>query len=412
MGDTPLTYGSSETDLLRRYGEFFMPSVLGISLLRVAFLLAGDGVCVLGAVFLAAFQTMPADWVQGFSSFFRSHLLFAAFFMATWVVAAARQGLLLPRRRQMLPLELYGVAMAVIVSLVFSGFAITLLSSYRISTSFLTYFGISALVLLGLFRAATCIALWTAHQWGYSPRHVLLVGANPRTALLLATIARQGRLGYHIVGILDDDSARLEHVKGFKVPYLGKFEHLEKVLLDHVVDEVHVCLPVRSGYELIQSVAHLCVGVGVSVRLIADLFPLELATSRVYRIGNIPMLSLSTVPETMLPLAIKRLIDILVSLTLLTGLSPFFALVALAIKWDSPGPVLFAQERVGVNKRRFMMFKFRSMVVDAERKRGDLDALNEVLADVDIPEIRMGDGRILKGYECWWIPVEECVPKH
>ena len=109
--------------------------------------------------------------------------------------------------------------------------------------------------------------------------------------------------------------------------------------------------------------------------------------------GKIPMLSLSTVPESTAQLAFKRLLDIVVSLSLLIGLSPFFLLVAILIKLESPGPVFFLQERVGMNQRRFKIYKFRSMVADAEEQRKNLETLNE--ADGPVFKIR-NDPRITR----------------
>jgi len=195
------------------------------------------------------------------------------------------------------------------------------------------------------------------------------------------------------LGVVEDDAQRVETLRGYNLPHLGAFRELEHLLTEQVIDEGHVCLPVRSSYELIQSIAHLCVGVGVPVRLVADLFPLRLATSRAFRMGQIPMLSLSTVPESAGQLAIKRLLDIAVSLSLLMGLSPFFLLIAVLIKLETRGPVFFLQERVGVNQRRFKIYKFRSMVADAEDQRKRLDALNE--ADGPVFKIR-NDPRITR----------------
>jgi len=121
----------------------------------------------------------------------------------------------------------------------------------------------------------------------------------------------------------------------------------------------------------------LCEGMGVGVRLIADLFPLRLATSRVMKIEDIPILALSTVPENQPQLILQRVTDIVVSATALLLLSPVFLMTAIAIKLETRGPVFFRQERVGLNRRRFKMAKFRSMVADAEARRKEVEALNE-----------------------------------
>jgi len=162
---------------------------------------------------------------------------------------------------------------------------------------------------------------------------------------------------------------------------------MEKVLTHQVIDEIYICLPVRKYYSEITSVAHLCEGIGVPVRMIADLFPLRVATRQIHQLEDIPLLSLSTIPEAFTQLALKRAIDMVVSgLFLLTVAWWFFPLIAVLIKLDSRGPVFFRQDRVGLNKRRFKCIKFRSMVVNAEELKATLMDLNE--ADGPVFKIR------------------------
>jgi lipopolysaccharide/colanic/teichoic acid biosynthesis glycosyltransferase len=116
----------------------------------------------------------------------------------------------------------------------------------------------------------------------------------------------------------------------------------------------------------------------VPVRFVADLFPLRVATGRVHQLMDIPLLSLSAIPEAITQLMLKRLLDVAVSFVFLAAIAWWlFPLVALLIKLDSAGPVFFIQERVGLNGRRFGMIKFRSMVADAEALKDTLAALNE-----------------------------------
>jgi exopolysaccharide biosynthesis polyprenyl glycosylphosphotransferase len=118
--------------------------------------------------------------------------------------------------------------------------------------------------------------------------------------------------------------------------------------------------------------------VGVPVRMIADLIPLRVATRQIHQLEDIPVLSLSTIPEAFAQLALKRALDMAVSgLFLVTVAWWLFAFVALIIKLDSKGPVFFLQDRVGLNQRRFKCIKFRSMVVNAEELKAQLAEHNE-----------------------------------
>jgi exopolysaccharide biosynthesis polyprenyl glycosylphosphotransferase len=113
-----------------------------------------------------------------------------------------------------------------------------------------------------------------------------------------------------------------------------------------------------------------------------DLFATRIATRVAEDLDGIPLLSLSTVPGDDAALAVKRAIDVVLSAAALLALSPLLLVTAVAIKLDSPGPVLFRQRRIGVNGREFRMVKFRSMHRDAEARLASLRALNEVSGPV------------------------------
>jgi exopolysaccharide biosynthesis polyprenyl glycosylphosphotransferase len=377
--------GSPLADYHHGLKEVSMPALSRRTVVRTLLLAGVDTLGVSFAVVVASFLMRPQDDLA-FAGFLYFQLPFAVLFLAAWFAAAFRENLFASQRKESLLYPMIGVTKAVVVSLVLTGFATAFVTQNRPAPLFLVSFGIAAWIFIALARMALQMSIWTFREWGYNPRHVVVIGANPRTKLLLDEVIHHARYGYHIVGIIEDDPQRVEMLREYKLPYLGGFRSLERLLTERVIDEVHVCLPVRSSYELIQSIAYLCVGIGVPVRLVADLFPLRLATSRAFRMGEIPMLSLSTISESGVQLGFKRLLDLAVSSTLLIGLSPFFLLIALLIKLDTPGPVFFLQERVGVNQRRFKIYKFRSMMANAENQRNALEGLNE--ADGPVFKIR------------------------
>ena len=378
MAGSQLAYGARGKSFRGRKGGLFTALFMSDSILLSAALFLTDCVCALGAALVATRFEMVREGGESVWVAFGDRAVYLASFVVAWCVVGARQRLFASGRKDGLMFQWFMVLRAVAVSLVFTGFSVAFFTQYGAEPGYLLTLGLLALVFIGLFRSLVCMVLWTIHERGYNARHVLVIGVNPRTRHLVDTVRAHTRYGYRLVGVLEDEEDRVPMLSEHDVPYLGKFEQLERVLTDRIVDEVHVCLPVRSRYELIQSIAHLCEGVGVSVRLVADLFPLRLATSRVYSFADIPMLSLATVSENSLQLALKRFIDIAVSFTLLVGLSPFFALLAVLIKLDSRGPVFYGQERTGMNQRRFKILKFRSMVADAEMQREELGDLNEL----------------------------------
>lgn len=384
-----------------------MSFLKGHTLAYALFLLAADGASVLLAAVGAALVTFAPEPGLAFGDHLGNMMIYAAPFLFAWFWAAWSLQMFRATYKDELVFQVFNTARAAAVSLCFCALAVLYLRPTAPQAWEVTVFGAFSFLLIAGYRALICIALWVTRQYGYNFSHVLIVGANSRTLHLVETLAKHARFGYHIVGIIEDDPQRLEVLRQYNLPRLGGFQDLDRILTQQIVDEVHICLPVRSFYETIQSMAHLCVGVGVSVRLVADLFPLRLATSRLHQIEDIPMLSLSTVPESNFQLALKRFMDIAGALAALTLLSPLFAVVAILIKVDSPGPVFFRQERVGRNHRRFRMIKFRSMIPDAEERRADLMDLNE--ADGPVFKIRNDPrvtrvGRVIRKYSIDELP--------
>jgi exopolysaccharide biosynthesis polyprenyl glycosylphosphotransferase len=158
---------------------------------------------------------------------------------------------------------------------------------------------------------------------------------------------------------------------------LEMVSRLNSIMSRHPVDEVLVLLSPKNYGPLVEKIVSRCEEEGVIVRVRAEMFELRTAKTYADELGGLPILTIRSGPHDDWGLVAKRFIDIVGSIVLLFMLLPLFVLVALLIKLDSPGPVFFAQERIGLNKRRFRMLKFRTMVEDAETQQATLEALNE-----------------------------------
>ena len=159
---------------------------------------------------------------------------------------------------------------------------------------------------------------------------------------------------------------------------LGSLDTLEAILVRHHVDEVHVGLPVKSHYPQIQETIRVCERIGVKAVYGADIFGTERARVRVDRASSpTPRVELHVVAEG-IPVVIKRALDVLGAAVALIVFSPLMLVTAAAIKLTSRGPLIFTQERFGLNRSRFRLLKFRTMVQDAGRLQASLEALNEV----------------------------------
>jgi exopolysaccharide biosynthesis polyprenyl glycosylphosphotransferase len=217
---------------------------------------------------------------------------------------------------------------------------------------------------------------------GRNLRHVLILGTNPRAVDFGRRIRRMPQLGCRLLGFVDDDWSGMEQFKesGFRLAF--HYDELAEFLRRNVVDEIAIYLPLRSFYERAAEVAQLAKHHGILVRMDTDLFGLKFA-HHIADVGDgVPHIIARGNGIDEWQLLMKRVFDFACSLVLLVILSPLFLIVAALIKLTSPGSVFFAQKRVGLHKRQFTMYKFRTMVPGAESIQETLEHLNEMSGPV------------------------------
>jgi exopolysaccharide biosynthesis polyprenyl glycosylphosphotransferase len=162
---------------------------------------------------------------------------------------------------------------------------------------------------------------------------------------------------------------------------LGSLDQLEQILMRQVVDEVIIALPIRSCYQHVQDALIVCERMGVEARYLADVFEAKLARPLYQPSPSMPAFALKVVADDY-RLIIKRIVDVLGSAAAIIVLAPLFIVLAIAIKATSRGPVFFVHERFGLNKRRFRLYKFRTMVAGAEALQAKLEEQNEARGPV------------------------------
>jgi exopolysaccharide biosynthesis polyprenyl glycosylphosphotransferase len=250
----------------------------------------------------------------------------------------------------------------------------------------------------GVFsRLALRMMLMSARRSGYNYRFLLVIGANKRAHDVVSRIDARQELGYKIVGFVAENEAAQQgwaEMPTHRGEVLGLLPDLQTVLKRERVDEMIVCLPVDSRFSDIVTVVQHARDLGVVVRLMPDLQDGSLfKTLHLEEFEGEHVVTLFR-EQMLLQLLAKRAVDTFVSATALVVLAPLMLAVAALIKVTSPGPVFFAQDRVGMNQRRFRIYKFRSMVIDAEAKKKELAHLNEI---ADGPAFKMkNDPRITK----------------
>lgn len=154
-------------------------------------------------------------------------------------------------------------------------------------------------------------------------------------------------------------------------------DQLNSVVADHAVDEVLVALSIDKHGPLVETIVRRCEEQGITVRLQTDMSNLRVARSYLDELEGVPVMTIQSGPQDGWQLVVKRFIDVVGSAVLLLALTPLFAVVAFLIRFDSSGPVFFAQERIGLNKRRFKILKFRTMLAGSDQQQPMLEHLNE-----------------------------------
>jgi len=217
---------------------------------------------------------------------------------------------------------------------------------------------------------------------GRNLRQMLIVGTNPRAVNFARKIAATPALGYQVLGFVDRAWAGWGEFRKSGFPLASDFESFPAFLRERVVDEVVIALPMKSLYSQAARITALCEEQGITVRVVANFFNLRLAQSKAEEFEEVSVITLGSNSMAGWHHLCKRVIDCSLSLCAIIALAPLFLVIALLIKFTSPGPVFFIQERVGLNKRRFRLFKFRTMVQGAEQRIAELTHLNEVSGPV------------------------------
>ncbi|WP_447971659.1 sugar transferase [Nitrospira sp. M1] len=241
----------------------------------------------------------------------------------------------------------------------------------------LAFWSVGLILLVGS-RLILRLTLKQARLNGRNIRNILIVGTNPRAVQFARDIQAKPELGYKLVGFLDEPWDGTESFSQTGYSIVSDFENFQSFLRCFVIDEVMIALPVKSYYAQAAQIVEQCEEQGVLIRILGNMFSPKVAHERVEHFGTHSLLTLQPGALGDQAFFFKRIIDISVSLPLLMMLLPFFACIALAIKLTEKGPVFFAQERIGRNKRQFRLFKFRTMVPGAEKMLKEIEHLNEV----------------------------------
>ena len=268
--------------------------------------------------------------------------------------------------KQMLKAHCFAFA----VSMVF----VNLYNPILLRNRFFFYFGF---LVVGLTLGVHIVVRLILQAWrkiGGNTRYVLILGGGSAAELYLQKVEKNPQLGYKVIGYIAPTK------KGLIIPYLGDYSNLESIIRMNIVDLTVVTALITD--EGVQESIEMLFIMGKTVAVLLDDIVTKVARSRPIDFGGLSLVVYDDHPRRPWDELCKRVLDVILSCIGLLGLSPVFLLVAVAIKMTSKGPAIFAQERIGLNGRAFEIYKFRSMVVNAEELKEHLAHLNEMSGPV------------------------------
>ncbi len=326
--------------------------------------LAGDllliAACWISA-YLVRFHVMPAGDIPPF----RDYALQLLPILVVWGVSFRAFDLYRPSRLGSYLSEWLDVAKAstlgVLVLVAIMTFAFR---GYDYSRLAIGFFWVESIVAVSLSRAVFREALRFARRRGYNQRYAIVVGGGEPAAEVLRVLRRRPDVGIRVLGLLSDKA----DTPGLAVPRLGGLEEIRSVLDRHQVDIVFIALP-HSDYPRLGAVLHDIGDDSVAIHYVPDVFTLGSLRGGVEEFESIPFIDLGS-PLYGWNLVLKRAFDLVLGTLGLLVAAPVMLAIVVALKLTSPGPILYRQERMGLDRRRFQMLKFRTMRIDAEKETG------------------------------------------
>ncbi|KAA3663951.1 MAG: sugar transferase [Chloroflexi bacterium] len=239
--------------------------------------------------------------------------------------------------------------------------------------------------LISLARLVRRFIFSALYQRGIAVDRVLVISSGEVGRSVIRTLLARPDLGYKAIGYLHDGH-RENNIGLGRIPHLGQYTDLEKVLTQNPgLHTVFIALPGEMNFAITR-LLRVCHRHDVRPQVVPDLLQLSLNRVEFNNMAGIPTLGVRDVGISIWQRALKRGMDLIVIAVLGLPILVVTAVIAIAIKLDSPGPIIYAGERIGRNGKSFKMYKFRSMVVDADQQKAALKALNE--ADGPIFKIR------------------------
>lgn len=330
---------------------------------------------------------------DNFESFFRepeTYVILISVLLITWGSLLYYFGVYESFRTKQVTDVLLVVAEAGLIGWGFFGGFIFVTKIQSISRVHIFYSFLFTVLLIGIEKVILIRYFRYQRRKGINTRNILIVGTGKRARRFIALVNRHVEWGIKIIGLIDNEVVKGSVVCGYTV--IGALQDVRRLIHKHVVDEVVFVIP-RSWLGMIEETMYICETEGIQVSVAIDLFELKISRAKHTYLDEFPILRFENTPDKILSLLVKRVFDLIVSGIALVLLSPVLAVTAIIIRTTSKGCIFFRQSRCSLHGRKFTLYKFRTMVEDAESKLNDLLVHNEMKG----PAFKMkNDPRITK----------------
>ena len=316
-------------------------------------------------MFLAAYWIkFQSGWISGDSSLsFQQYGMWSAAYVIIAVCIGAMMSLYAPKRKKKFIDEFMRVVQTHVISLFVLLSLLYFFKAVHISREYLAIFIAGNVMLTLLYRYIVKSTLKHLREKGYNKQFVLILGAGNLGKRFYDNLEVHPEMGYEVIGFLDDNITASDAAHGKYKPILGRIDDLDAIMQRQLVDEVIIALPLEAHHKY-PGIIGACEKAGVRTLIIPDFFDYLPARPYFDNFAGMPLINVRDIPLDLISNRIlKRIFDIVFAIVAILITSPIMLVIAIGIKMSSPGEIIFKQERVGLNRRNFKMYKFRSMHV-------------------------------------------------
>lgn len=326
-----------------------------------------DFALFMGSFLVAWWVKFQSGWLQYESPLpFRTYLFWAVMYGISALVIGFFAKFYSSKRKKRFSFEVLKIIQIHSLSLLVVLAILFLYKQMHISREFLAIYVALSMVLHGVYRYILKITLRNLREKGYNKQFVLIIGAGSLGRQFDEKLDQNKELGYEVIGFLDDYLEHHEDHLDEHKPILGKVNELETILNGVIVDEVVIALPL-TAHTKYGEIISVCEKMGVRAMIIPDFFDYLPARPHFDYFAGMPLINVRSIPlDDLGNRILKRVFDIIFSSCAILMTLPVLIVVAVLVKVTSSGPIIFKQERVGLHRRTFFIYKFRTMRVMPE----------------------------------------------